>query len=141
MKKPIRRIPSKSKASRAASSASNEASHSLSEEEKHALILAHAEARQGGLEYPGPRFYIAIVVSSLAVIGGWWMTMGATINASATQKPDPAIEALKQATQQLKVGFEAQSRGIKETVQEAGDSLQQAAKAGATSTPETVSAY
>jgi len=141
MKKPIRRSPSKSKTSRAASSASNEDRHLLSEEEKRELILAHTEARQDGQKSPGPGFYIAIVASSLAVIVGWWTTLGITINANASQQPDPAVEAFKEATQQLKAGLEKQSQGIKETVHEASDSLQQAVKASATSTPETVNVH
>lgn len=140
MKKATRRIPSKRRAPRAVSSVLHEDPRILSEEEKHELILAHAQARKNEPREFGLGYYIAVAASCLVVMTGWWLTLGTTISSGVPQQSDPAVEALKEATEQLQASFETQSKGVKGVVDDAGNSLQQAAKLAATSTSETVNA-
>lgn len=117
--------------------------HLMSEDEKHQLIRAHAEARADRPKRPGLGYYVAVGMSCVVVGAGWLMTLDANYGLNRDKKPDAAVEAVKDGIQKFKQEAEVVVPAVTQDVERVTGGMrdaaaEQAAEArAASSTQET----
>lgn len=66
----------------------------ISSDEKRELILAHASSRQARPSNYSIGYYLAVAVSALFVVSGWWLTLGPSLARSVPKGPDSLAESV-----------------------------------------------
>ncbi len=69
--------------------------------EKHALIQAHASARENVRRGWGWGSYIGIIASCLVVVSGWWLTLDTNIHTNIDPVRDPLVQMLDDGTREV----------------------------------------
>ncbi len=63
-------------------------------QEKHALIRAHAEAREQARTRWGIGYYIGVAASCLVVVSGWWFTLDRNVRSNISPARDPLVQII-----------------------------------------------
>lgn len=99
----------------------------LSAEEKHELILAHAEARRHKHHHArfGAVYAIGVAATCLVVVSGWWITVGSNLRQTLPGQ-DAAVKILTESAKNAREGLSASSstEELRQEIQQAKQEYQ-----------------
>ena len=105
----------------------------LSAEEKHELILAHAEHHRSRSQPWGAGYAVALVASCLVVALGWFTTLDTNLRSGISHEPRTPWTGAKNHLQEMKQDWQSRARAGTESVQQIRQQYASARRAAQTS--------